>query len=289
MSRTIAQGGSSTCVVELDEIRPKITPIEVEEPGKERESKMTHRKESQRSKDSNEGDEGALPSPTTASEPLERWNHPRTNMFRTIACFWGFTIMGMNDAAIGALIPYFESYYHLNYTVVALVFLSPLAGYALSAVLNNSVHLKFGQRGVAFMCPVCHLIAYTVAAVHPPFPVLVIFYVLAGFGNGLEDAAWNAWVGVMANTNEVMGVLHGFYGLGATISPLIATSLITRAHLPWWSFYWVMVGLRKLKFSRRVTDFFHTDWDRSRRAHHIPLQLLELHRCNIPREASTDN
>ena len=127
--------------------------------------------------------------------------------------------------------------------MVSLLFLSPLVGYTASALLNNMVHLKWGQRGVAIICPLCHLIAYISAATHPPFPVIVIFFTLAGFGNGHEDAAWNAWVGNMANNNEVLGFLHGFYGLGATISPLIATTLITKANLAWYHYYqYIMVG-----------------------------------------------
>lgn len=153
--------------------------------------------------------------------------------------------MGMNDAAYGAIIPYLETYYHLSYTVVSLIFLSPLVGYNISALLNNSVHLRFGQRGVALVCPVCHLIAYIVIAVHPPYPVLVIVFMLAGFGNGLSDAAWNAWIGDMPNANEILGFLHGFYGLGATISPLIATAMITKANLLWYNWYYIMVNSRK--------------------------------------------
>lgn len=37
----------------------------------------------------------------------------------------------------------------------------------------------------------------------------------------------------MANANEVLGFLHGMYGLGALLSPLIATALITRAGWAW--------------------------------------------------------
>jgi fucose permease len=65
---------------------------------------------------------------------------------------------------------------------------------------------------------------------------------IAGFGNGLADAAWNAWLGNMANPNEVLGFLHGFYGLGAVLAPLIATTMITKGQkLPWYYFYYVMV------------------------------------------------
>lgn len=129
----------------------------------------------------------------------------------------------------------------MTYAVVALVFLSPVAGYILAALTNNWFHSKFGQRGVAIICPACHLITYVVAALHPPYPVVIVAYILSGYGNGLLDAAWNAWIGNMANANEVLGILHGFYGLGATLAPLAATSMITKGGVPWYFFYYVMV------------------------------------------------
>jgi len=143
-------------------------------------------------------------------------------------------------------------------------------------MLNNMVHLKLGQRGVALICPTCHLAAYLVAGLHPPFPVIVVFYALAGFGNGLEDAAWNAWVGNMANPNEVLGFLHASYGLGATVSPLIATSMITKGHLPWYYFYYVMVYLIPAHLQPLLIE--GPDISRSRRALHFRLRFLGRNR-----------
>jgi fucose permease len=160
-----------------------------------------------------------------------------------------------------------ETYYGLSYTIVSLVFLSPLLGYSASALLNDRIHLSLGQRGIAVICSLCHMAAYIVASVHPPYPVLVIIYVLAGLGNGLEDAAWNAWIGDMANSNEVMGFLHGCYGLGATIAPLIATSMITKAGLPWWTFYYMMVGFAALELVAGAWAFWDETGEEFRRKH----------------------
>lgn len=71
--------------------------------------------------------------------------------------------------------------------------------------------------------------------------MLVFAFILAGFGNGVADAAWNAWVGNLANSSELLGFLHAFYGVGGVVSPLIATTLITKANLEWYSFYYMMV------------------------------------------------
>jgi fucose permease len=150
---------------------------------------------------------------------------------------------------------------------VSLVFLSPVLGYTTSALLNDRIHYHFGQRGIAIMTSLCHFAAYVASCLHPPFPVLVVVYVLAGLGNGLEDAAWNAWVGVMANTNEMLGILHAFYGFGATLSPLIATSMITKAHLPWYTFYYLMIGLVVIEFVLSVGGFWEGSGAQHRKTH----------------------
>lgn len=48
-----------------------------------------------------------LPSPTTAPHEIqEKWNSSPTTMYRTFACFWGFVVMGMNDASYGVSRPH---------------------------------------------------------------------------------------------------------------------------------------------------------------------------------------
>ena len=149
-----------------------------------------------------------------------------------------------------------EAYYHVSYTIISLVFLSPFVGYLVSAFVVNQIHMTFGQRGIAILGPGVRLIAYIVISQHPPYPVLVIFFILAAFGVGLEDGAWNAWLGNMENANETLGFLHGCYGLGATLSPLMATSMITKAHLQWYIFYYIMIGIAAVEMVSCVCAFW---------------------------------
>ncbi|ETS81356.1 hypothetical protein PFICI_06358 [Pestalotiopsis fici W106-1] len=190
--------------------------------------------------------------PTT----VQRWNHPRRNIVKIAACFWSFIVMGANDAAYGALIHYIESYYNLSYLVVSIIFLSPLVGYISSALLNNRVHEFWGQRGVAALTAGAHILAYTLVAIHPPYPVLVVAFAIAGFGNGIGDAGWNAFIGSMESANQLLGFLHGFYGAGAVLSPLIATSMVATAGLPWYTYYYLMIGFAGLEFLSLVFSFW---------------------------------
>ncbi|KAK6846445.1 hypothetical protein PG987_001633 [Apiospora arundinis] len=169
--------------------------------------------------------------PPTATEMVQRWNYPKSNVPKIGACFWSFVVMGANDAAYGALIHYIEQYYNLTYTIVSLIFLSPFI------------------------------------AIHPPYPVMVIAFMIAGFGNGLADAAWNAWVGNLDRANEMLGFLHGFYGLGAVLSPLIATNMVANAKLPWYTFYYIMIGLAGLEIFTSVAGF----WTSTAAAYHTSI------------------
>ncbi|KAA8649922.1 MFS transporter [Aspergillus tanneri] len=160
---------------------------------------------------------------------LEKWNKPDVNKWRVLATFFSFIVVGANDGTYGALVPY---------------------------VLSNWVHARFGQRGVAFLGSGFHIIAYASSAQHPPYPVLILIFVLAGLGNGLLDAAWNAWIGAMANSSRLMGILHGFYGLGAALAPLIATSLITTRGWHWYQYYYLMAGGATIEILTLVTAFW---------------------------------
>jgi len=120
--------------------------------------------------------------------------------------------------------------------------LTPFLGYSTAAFTNATIHSTLGQRGIAILAPICHIITYVVLSLHPPFPLLIVVNAISGFGNGLTDACFCAWIGVMGNANAVQGLLHSHYSLGALLAPLIATFMIVHGHLPWYSFYYVMVS-----------------------------------------------
>ncbi|CAD6444856.1 0ee07618-2c2c-40aa-b2d7-327a69a9ee5d [Sclerotinia trifoliorum] len=181
--------------------------------------------------------------PTNAVEVLQSWNYPPENVFRVGASFWAFFLMGMNDGSYGALIPFLEQHYHLSYTIISLIFLSPFAGYTFASLINDSVHVHFGQRGVAIIAGLCHLISYIVLSLHPPYPVLVVMFIFVGVGNGLLDAAWCAWIGNMVSANQVQGFLQACYSLGGTVAPLISAAMLAKSGLDWYYFYYIMTAV----------------------------------------------
>ncbi|KAI0595775.1 tRNA wybutosine-synthesizing protein [Biscogniauxia sp. FL1348] len=217
---------------------------------------------------SSEQDQDETASPGCSSKSsLERWNVPSINKYRYLTTILCFIIMGMNDAAIGALIPYIGPYYNVSYTVISLIFLAPWGGYLVAAFSNNLIHHYFGQRGVAVLGPLTRILGYIALSVHPPFAALPPLMLLPGFGSGIEDSAWNAWIGNMESANELLGFIHGGYGLGATIGPLIATAMVTKVDLPWYTFYYLMLGLSVLELCFTTTTFWTATGATYRAAH----------------------
>ena len=144
----------------------------------------------------------------------------------------------------------------------------PFAGYLVAALSNNTVHLTVGQRGIAFIGPLCRIISFVPMALHPSeFWVLPVAMIFTGFGNGINDSAWNAWVGNLHNANELLGLIHGAYGIGGTISPLIASAMITKLGLPWYSFFYVLIGLSVVEVCVGVASFWTATGEAYRRRH----------------------
>jgi fucose permease len=60
----------------------------------------------------------------------------------------------------------------------------------------------------------------------------------------------------MANANEILGVMHAFYGAGGVIAPLIATSMITKANLQWYHFYYIMIAAAAIELAATASAFW---------------------------------
>jgi MFS family permease len=114
-------------------------------------------------------------------------------------------------------------------------------GYTVSAILGEYFHRYLGRRGVATMGTSLQLVAYIICACRPPFPLYVIAYAICGFGTGALEASWNSWLGGLQNSNQVMGLLHGFYGCGGILGPAVFTAM-TGCGTEWNICYAVMIG-----------------------------------------------
>ncbi|KAL8833187.1 MAG: hypothetical protein Q9170_004444 [Blastenia crenularia] len=76
----------------------------------------------------------------------------------------------------------------------------------------------------------------------PPFPVVVLCFLFTGFGQALNLALNNVFCANLANYATTLGIFHGSYGVGGTIGPLIATSMVSRGS-KWSTFYAIPIAI----------------------------------------------
>ncbi|KAF8312635.1 MFS general substrate transporter [Clavulina sp. PMI_390] len=154
-----------------------------------------------------------------------------------LALFLSIFLVGWDDGTTGPLIPRMQESYGVGYTVISIIFICKCAGAFTAALVNMYISDKFGYAKAATAGAIIQLIAFTIQAPRPPFPVLAVAYYIDGFGGSLQDAQANALLTMFpTNQHAKMMIGHGMYGLGALISPLISTQFAQKKH---WAFMYL--------------------------------------------------
>jgi fucose permease len=209
----------------------------------------------------------------TASNPyMNRWRLASAAVF--------FFLMGVNDASSGALIPYVERYYHIGYAIVSLIFVGNALGFILAAPLVNLVESHFGRAKTYIFATSLMSVAYTAIICTPPFPVVVVSFFVLGFAMGLFLAITNTFIINLVNGTVLLGAMHGLYGLGGTVSPLMATTMVSRG-IHWSYFYAIPMSLAVFSIPFMGWSYWSYEKD-------LPVQLFTALERTASRRAAVE-
>lgn len=203
-------------------------------------------------------------------------SYPPRNKWRIISiCLW-LVAGGFSDAAPGALLPHIEAYYNINYTIVSLIWMSNAAGFILVACLANKIQPWLGKR-LSMTVGSCFSIAmYSIVLSGGPYPLVVAAFFLGGVGIAIVLTQSNIFLSKLEKLSKYLSFFHGSYGVGATISPLAATSLVTSG-VQWHYFYLINLALVVVAavlfwFSFHGADLDLKPWDYSDQDEKQPLR-----------------
>lgn len=199
-----------------------------------------------------DGAEDPRGSPEWCTHLGERLQRSATFPAKLAATLVSFAVLGLLVATPGVILPHLEDHYRLNDAQASWIFLVAPVGYLLGAWLNDRIHRRLGQRGIALIAPLFQAAFAVTAATATArarghaggFAVFLAATVVGNVGNGLLDGAWCAWAGGLpgAQRNTVQGLLHGTFSLGAGLGPVLAETLFSVAQTPWWTWYYVVLG-----------------------------------------------
>ncbi|KAH9973883.1 major facilitator superfamily domain-containing protein [Lactifluus volemus] len=151
---------------------------------------------------------------------------------------WSLSLLGWSDSSTGPLLPRIQSYYHVGFAVVSIIFIANCIGFVIGSTSNVFLNDKLGFGKIIALGSATQMVAFSIQASAPPFPLFVVAYAINGFGASLGDAQANGFVASYKdNAAAKMGILHAAYGAGALAAPLVATQFAQRSR---WSFHYII-------------------------------------------------
>ncbi|KAF1841261.1 MFS general substrate transporter [Cucurbitaria berberidis CBS 394.84] len=183
------------------------------------------------------------PSRDEAIGLMRTWNSPPMTKWRILCCCLIYFANGINDSVVGALIPYMESYYHISYSLMSLVFVGNAVGFIVAAFFTNTILGKIGRAKTLILAELIQLSAYIILVCTPPYPLVIISFFLLGYGAAMNLALNNVYCANTHPSSVILGLAHGSYGVGGIVAPIIGTAIVSQGVL-WSRFYFISVGLR---------------------------------------------
>ncbi len=160
--------------------------------------------------------------------------------------FFGFVLIGTMGGASGVLLPSQIAYYHVSTSTIGLLFFTFSTGYVLSAGSTGFLIQKLGQHWYLTLGTALYMVSTFAFSLKPPFLLALVTNLFLGFGTGLIDTGFNALISSLPRRTQLLNYLHAFYGMGALLGPLIASTFLS-IHWQWNTVYSVWCGLSLLQ------------------------------------------
>jgi fucose permease len=150
----------------------------------------------------------------------------RTDGVRVGIAYLSFIVLGMPGAMLGvAWSPAIRNTFGLSLDAVGALLVAAMGSYFVASFISGRLvaRVGFGTLLIAssFLTAV-GLIGYVLS---PTWAVMVIFGILVGGGGGVIDAGMNIYFAAHYGP-RLMNWLHASFGIGATLSPLLMTTIL---------------------------------------------------------------
>ena len=125
---------------------------------------------------------------------------------------------------------------------MVLLFLVTSIGYFISAFAGGILVERFGMRGFLLLGAGTFLIGAFAFALAPPFALVLLARLAIGLGIGIIETGLNIYISALSHSATLLNYLHAFYGVGALIGPVIASTILV-LNWNWNSMYFILGGL----------------------------------------------
>jgi fucose permease len=133
-------------------------------------------------------------------------------------------------------------HYGIGYAVVSTIFIANALGFILAAFVVDVTRSRLGRARTLILANTFMICGYIPIVFTPPFPVVVCCFFLLGLGMAIVLSLGNVFAANLQNSTNMLGIMHGSYGVGGTIGPLIATGMVASGGWLWSRYYILTLG-----------------------------------------------
>ena len=138
---------------------------------------------------------------------------------------YSFVVLGLPDGMIGTAWPALRRGFHVPLEDLGVVLLVGTLGALASSSVSGLVLARLGIRSTVMTAGAIAGLGATGMVLAPAFWAFVLAGTAIGVAAGLLDSAVNTAV-ALAGRNRLLNLLHGCYGVGTTIGPLVVTAAV---------------------------------------------------------------
>lgn len=166
-----------------------------------------------------------------------------------VLAYVAFIMLGLPVSLVGVAWPTMRQDFALPLDALGLLLISSTVGYTIASFFIARLISRFGIGGLLVFATLATAVATLGYPLAPSWSIVIAVGGLAGFSTGIIDAGLNTYLAAEYKESE-MQWLHAFFGIGATLSPLIMTVSLSQfvSWRPGYVFVAIVVGLMTLAF-----------------------------------------
>jgi fucose permease len=147
--------------------------------------------------------------------------------FLLIIIYLSFISLGLPDSLLGSAWPSMYHSLHVPLHYAGFISMIIAGGTVISSIFSEKIIRRFGTGVVTAVSVLMTAVALVGFSLSPLFIALCLFAIPLGLGAGSVDAALNNYVALHYKARH-MSWLHCFWGIGASIGPIIMSVFLIR-------------------------------------------------------------